>query len=117
MVFEVKENVADCHIPLILSPFGFTSYTGNCGIASQGPDSIISTTYFLGPGRGAHANSEILTISTQWKSSLGSYIETQSKDKCKDIHIPEYPLGAISGYNMQVIKTCMSFCINIVIRK
>ena len=101
--FEGLENGVHYHIPLLLSPFGFTTYRGTAGIPLQSSESITSTTYFIGPGRGAHANSELLTISTQSKEPG---IETNTvliqNNKCKDMNIPEYPLGAISGYNMQV---------------
>ena len=100
-MFDVSTDISHCHVPILISPFGFTSYRGSSVVKpTKVVKPIISTTYFIGPGRGAHANSEVLTISTQ---EDGKYsMEKISNKKCEGLILPEYPLGPISGYNMQV---------------
>ena len=102
-MFDVSTDISHCHVPILISPFGFTSYRGSSVVKpTKVVKPIISTTYFIGPGRGAHANSEVLTISTQ---EDGNYsMEKISNKKCEGLVLPEYPLGPISGYNMQVRK-------------
>ena len=99
-----------------MSPFGFTTYRGSHGSSPKASISTVSTTYFIGPGRGAHASNEVLTITTQSEGSgMDMFSEIQSKDTCGDIDIPEYPLGAISGYNMQVTLRLLKIIIYIYI--
>ena len=100
-MFDVQTDISHCHVPILISPFGFTSYRGSSvARPTKVVKPIISTTYFIGPGRGAHANSEVLTISTQEDENYST--EEISNNKCESLVLPEYPLGAVSGYNMQV---------------
>ena len=104
MVFEVDNKAPNYHIPRTLSPFGYATYRGTHGSGSSEISKFtVNSTYFIGPGRGANASSEVLTISAQSvKSSKTIYTETTSKHKLREKVIPDYPLGAISGYHMEV---------------
>ena len=100
-MFDVETDTSHCHVPLLISAFGFTSYRDNSIVKpTRVVKPIISTTYFIGPGRGAHANSEVLTISTQEDGS--SSVERISNNKCDSLVFPKHPLGPVSGYNLQV---------------
>ena len=61
------------------------------------PDNNLHSTYFIGPGRGANAKSELLTISS-------NPLITSRDGICENVTIPDYPLGERSGYNMEVIS-------------
>ena len=104
MVFEVDDEMSNYHIPLTLSPFGYATYRGGHAGSSEISEFTVNTTYFIGPGVGANASCEVLTISTQSvESSKNIYSETSSKDRLGIGMIPDYPLGAISGYHMAVL--------------
>ena len=108
-MFDVETDTSHCHVSLLISPFGFTSYRGSSVVKpTKVVKPIISTTYFIGPGRGAHANSEVLTISTQDYGS--SSVERKSNNKCDSLTFPKHPLGPVSGYNLQVGTYLIDCC-------
>ena len=110
MVFEISCKLFTYHVPLLISPFGYTTYRGSHGDSNVIASTKDSSTYFIGPGRGANAKSEIMTISTtSLKSDSCKNNETIPKRNCDKVTLPDYPLGEISGYNMEVILELSNF--------
>ena len=107
MVFEISCKRSTYNVPLLISPFGYTTYRGSHGDLNVTPSTKGHSTYFIGPGRGANAKSELMTISTTSLKSDGcKNNESIPKRNCNKVALPDYPLGEISGYNMEVIIEC-----------
>ena len=98
---------------MLISPFGYTTYRGSHGDSNVIPNMDSSSTYFIGPGRGANAKSELMTISTSsLKSGSCKNNETVSKRNCDNVTLPDYPLGEISGYSIEVTFIIPCYCHN-----
>ena len=110
MVFEISCKQSTYHVPLLLSPFGYTTYRGSHGDSNVISSTKGSSTYFIGPGLCSNTKSELITISTtSLKSDSCKNNETIPKRNCNKVTLPDYQPGGISGYSMEVILMLSNF--------